>query len=139
MIRALIAALLLAGPAAAKKKLEKPMEWKGAQNGSMTVEHQVVADQKAWEILWVRLGQDAPELDFKKNVAVVVYAGERPTGGWTVEFLDALPARDGGLKVKYRVKGPPPDAFVTQAFTQPWKVRAFPRPRGQVVVEAVAK
>lgn len=139
MVKFILAAALLAGPASAKKKTEKPMEWKGQQNGSMTVEHEVVTDEKAWERLWLRLGKDAPELDFKKFVAVVVFAGERPTGGFSVDFMDPAPVKDGGIKVLYKIKEPAPDSFVTQAFALPWKVRAFPRPRGAVTVEAAKK
>lgn len=143
MIRTLIAALLVAGAAvlpatahAKKRKAEKPMEWKG-QQGPMEAAVETVADAKAWERLWLKIGQDAPDLDFKKFVAVAVFAGEKPTGGFVVEFADTAPAPDGGIKVKWRLKAP--DGFASQAFAQPWKVRAFPRPRGAVVVEGPVK
>jgi len=82
--------------------------------------------------LWLMVGQDAPALDFKKYFAVAVFAGERPSGGWTVEFLEPVP-KGMDLVVRYRIKEP--TGFSTQALTQPWKVRAFPRVRGKVFVE----
>jgi len=124
------AALLFAGPAHAKK--EKPMEWKGQYGGPIDPGTLVAADEGAWARLWLSLGQDAPPLDFKKFFAVAVFAGERPTGGFTVEFLEPAP-KGPDVTVRYRVL--PPSGFATQAIAQPWKVRAFPRVKGQVFVE----
>lgn len=132
MIRLILAALLFAVPAHAKKA-EKPMEWKGQYGGPIDPGTMVAADEGAWTRLWLMVGQDAPPLDFKKYFAVAVFPGERPTGGWTVEFLDPVP-KGPDVVVRYRVKEPA--GFATQAIAQPWKIRAFPRVRGQVFVEA---
>ena len=59
-------------------------------------------------------------------------AGERPTGGYVVDFLDPV-AKGKDVTVRYRVNEP--TGFSTQAVTQPWKVRAFPRVKGKVFVE----
>ena len=57
---------------------------------------------------------------------------ERP-GGFTVEFLE--PVKKGGdLLVRYRLLEP--TGMVTEAFTQPWSARAYPRPKGKILVEA---
>ncbi len=133
MTRILLAALLLAGGAAHAKKTEKPMEWKGQYGGPIDAGTEVAADASAWSRLWMRLGQDAPALDFKKYFAVAVFAGERPTGGFTVEFLEPEP-KGMDLIVRYRIK--PPSGFSTQAIAQPWKVRAVPRVKGKVFLEA---
>lgn len=131
-ILSLAAALLLAAPSQARKA-EKPMEWKGQYGGPIDAGTSVAADAGAWTRLWLQLGQDAPELDFKKYFAVAVFAGERPTGGWTVEFLDPVP-KGMDVVVRYRIKAP--TGFSTQALSQPWKVRAFERVKGKVFVEA---
>jgi hypothetical protein len=134
MIKLALAALLFCVPAhAAKKKAEKPMEWKGQYGGPIDPGTEVAADAAAWTRLWLMVGQDAPELDFKKYFAVAVFAGERPTGGYTVEFLDPVP-KGADVTVRYRIK--PPSDFATQAIAQPWKVRAFPRVSGKVFVVA---
>jgi len=128
----MIAALLIAVSANAKKS-EKPMEWKGQYGGPLEAGAEVAADAGAWTRLWLRLGQDAPPLDFKKYFAVAVFAGERPTGGFTVEFLDPV-SKGADVVVRYRIKEP--TGFTTQALAQPWKVRAFERVKGKVFVEA---
>ncbi len=128
-------ALLFSGSAHAKK--EKPMEWKGQHGGPIDAGTQVATEEGEWTRLWLMLGSDAPPLDFKKFFAVAVFAGERPTGGYTVDFLEPAP-KGADVTVKYRVV--PPSGFTTQAIAQPWKVKAFPRVKGKVfVVPATAE
>jgi hypothetical protein len=130
MIKVMLAALLFAVPAHAKKA-EKPMEWKGQYGGPIDPGTEVAADENQWMRLWLQVGQDAPALDFKKYFAVAVFAGERPTGGYTVEFLDPV-MKGHDVTVRYRVN--PPTGFSTQAIAQPWRIRAFPRVSGKVFV-----
>jgi hypothetical protein len=111
---------------APKKELPK-MEWKGQYGGAPESGHRVITDQKGWEALWRVLGKDAPALDFKTHNAVAVFIGEKPTGGWTAVF-DEPREKDGDTLVSYRIKQP--KGFTTQAFTQPYLVRAFPKPAG---------
>lgn len=108
-------------------------EWRGQYHGDAETSAEVVTNSAQWNRLWRRLDQSAPPLDFTRCCAVVAFAGRRPTGGFTLEFLDAVPQGDD-LLVRWRVRPPAPDAFVTQAFTQPWEVKALPRPKGTVKV-----
>ena len=110
------------------------MEWKGQNGGTVDAEERVVTDANGWSRLWLMIGQDAPPLDFGKYYAVAVFAGERPTGGYVVDFLDPI-NKGKDATVRYRVLTP--TGFTTQAVTQPWKVRAFPRVKGKVFVEAL--
>ncbi len=123
-------------PAASKTaetKMTTTMEWKSQNGGPMEAGAEVAADQAAWERVWMRLGQDAPALDFKRFVGVVVFVGEKPTGGYTAVF-DEPAVKGDDLIVRYRV--PKPSGFTTQAFTRAWKARAFPRPKGRLILEA---
>ena len=128
--------LALLAPAARAAKKEKPMEWKGQYGGSIDAEQRVVTDASGWTRLWLMLGQDAPPLDFTKYFAVAIMAGEKPTGGYTVEFQEPAPV-GMDLTVRYRINDP--SGFSTQAIAQPWKVRAFARVKGKVFVEALKK
>lgn len=121
-------------PAQEKKMTSEPTpEWRSQQGGPQEPGAEVAADQASWERIWMRVGQDAPPLDFKKYVAVMVFVGEKPTGGWSVVF-DPPVIKGDDVVVRYRV--PKPTGFVTQAFTHPWKARAFPRPPGRLILEA---
>jgi hypothetical protein len=108
-------------------------EWKGQHGGPAEAGSIVAADQGAWQRAWKQVGQDAPALDFVKFVGVIVFVGEKPTGGWSPVFDEPV-AKGDDIVVRYRV--PKPTGFTTQAFTQPWKARAYPRPKGRVIVEA---
>ena len=143
----LLLASALAASAAGKKPAPKPdtekktmttpvEEWKGQHGGPLEPGHRLVADSKGWKSLAAQLGMSASSPDFAKSVAVAVFVGERPTGGFSASFDD--PAVQGDdLVVRYRIKKPAPTSFVTQAITQPWKVRVFPRPKGKVLVESL--
>lgn len=138
MIRLIVAGILLSGTAHARnaKKAEKRMEWKGQYGGPIEPGTSVATEEGAWTRLWLVLGQDAPALDFKKYFAVAVFAGEEPMGGYAIEFIEPVP-KGKDVIVRYQIKEP--TGFSTQAITQPWKVRAFPRVAGKVFVEAIGK
>lgn len=137
------AALLLAAATAAAAMGRRPpkgdtmtiQEWKGQMGGPAEGGAQVVADEAAWKAVWRTLGKDAPALDFATHVAVVVFVGERPTGGFTAVF-DEPQAKGDDVVVRWRV--PKPAGFVSQAFAYPWKIRAFPRPKGRLIAEPAA-
>ncbi|MFI5347494.1 MAG: protease complex subunit PrcB family protein [Elusimicrobiota bacterium] len=144
MNKILAAAILLAAATAApamgrKPPVEKKMtiqEWKGQQGGPALHGHQVASDDYAWKGDWKELGQDPPPLDFARFVAVFVYVGHRTTGGYKVVFDEPV-AQGDDLLIRYRI--PKPEGMVTQALTDPWHVRAFPRPKGRVIVEYLVR
>jgi outer membrane receptor protein involved in Fe transport len=64
-------------------------------------------------------GGTPPQVDFAGDSVVILLAGSRPTGGYSVEVRGArLEGRT--LVIDAAVKGPPPDSMVTQAFTSPF-------------------
>jgi hypothetical protein len=71
---------------------------------------------------WAKFAVDTPpRVDFRKNTVVVVFAGERPTGGWSVR-VTGVDKRGSSCAVRYEVKGPPRGAMVTQVITHPYAV-----------------
>lgn len=67
---------------------------------------------------------DAPPVDFTRNVVVFLLAGQRNTGGWSVEPKSVR--MDGSTAViQAEIRGPAPDAIVTQALTYPYAVVAL--------------
>ena len=132
MIKAIVLSTLCAS--LARASTEWPMEWKG-QDAQAPAGVSVLRDAGSWVKLWARLGKKAPFLDFQRFVAVAVFIGERPTGGFSIEFLEPIET-DAGLAVRYRVNSP--TGIATQAFTRPWAVKAYPKPNGEISVEAAA-
>jgi hypothetical protein len=112
------------------------LEWRGQYGGESVPAAEVITNAAQWARLWRRLDKPVPPVDFTVNCAVVAFAGRRPTGGFLIEFLEPRPEGDG-LLIRWRVRRPAPDAYVTQALAQPWRVKLFPRPRGVVKAEQV--
>lgn len=130
MIKLALLFALAAHAAPAKEK--KVMEWKSQHGAPVTASHQLVTDAKGWEALWRVLRKDAPALDFKTHAAVAVFVGERPTGGWTVNFRKPR-IKDGDTLIVYSIDAP--KGFSTQAFTSSYVVRAVAKPaKGRIVV-----
>ncbi len=56
------------------------------------------------------------KIDFKRTAVVAAFAGEKNTGGYSVDI-----AQNAG-KISVKVVAPPKDAMVTQVITSPYKV-----------------
>jgi hypothetical protein len=77
-------------------------------------------------------------IDWDKQMLVVIYGGEQPTGGYSVK-LKSLETKDGKLIVHWKLNSPPPDAIVTQALTYPELLILVDRFDGDVVFDPPAK
>src|SRR5262245_47019071 len=62
-----------------------------------------------------------PTIDWEKQMVIVVTAGAKPTGGYSVEIL-GVEAKDKTLTVRWKLNSPGSDSIVTQAFTHPAQV-----------------
>jgi hypothetical protein len=62
-----------------------------------------------------------PAVDFSRYSVVAIFAGERPTGGWSIR-IKSVEQTERTCVVSYEVKGPPRGAIVTQAITHPYAV-----------------
>lgn len=69
----------------------------------------------------------ASTIDFKKNAVVAGFAGERSTGGWSVEI------RKAGKRVLIDLKSPPKGSMTTQVITYPFKVSLIPLDEGEAL------
>ncbi len=82
-----------------------------------------VADTKETYAQLQNLAKNLPAadaFDFEKFAVIAAFAGEKNTGGFSVEFEGA----DGNFSVK--VKQPPKGAIVTQVITSPYKIVVAP-------------
>jgi hypothetical protein len=63
-------------------------QWRGQYGGFPDFSTTVLRTAAAWDSFWKRMDKAAPQgLDEKKEMAVVVYIGERPTGGYLVRTV----------------------------------------------------
>lgn len=85
----------------------------------------VAFDGKSFRELFARhVGENAlPSVDFSKEAAVLLMAGRRSTGGWSVT-PSAVSVSGDVLVIDAQVSGPGRGGIVTQAITSPWTVIA---------------
>lgn len=67
-----------------------------------------------------------PEIDFKKQTVVFLYAGQKMTGGFSIKVKKVTEHRGESI-VNAEIAGPPPGGMVTQAITHPYVVVAIPK------------
>jgi hypothetical protein len=87
----------------------------------------LIKTEKEWKTLWqahVSISSPpkaVPAVDFDKEMIVVAFSGEKPSGGHRMEIVKI--EEDTGqreLRVIFRETKPPSDAMVTAALTQPY-------------------
>jgi hypothetical protein len=73
-------------------------------------------------------------IDWKKQMVIVVYGGEKPTGGYSVE-VKSLEIKDKKLVVRWKLKSPGADDIVAQVITYPSLTILVDRFDGEVVFD----
>lgn len=86
----------------------------------------VIRDANAWAGFWSELGVgERPAIDFTRNLAVAVSAGQRPTGGYEIAVAGIREA-DGELSIQVVETTPGPNCITTSSPTQPVDVVVVP-------------
>ena len=89
----------------------------------------IIKSEKEWEDLWRfhKRGflpkQSVPCVDFKQDMIVAVFSGEKKTGGYGIEITKIEETREKGEVIVFFLETQPPSkAMVTQALTQPYHI-----------------
>ncbi len=102
---------------------------KGAFSGIQDPKQEVIKDKATWQRIWAqhaKAGEKIPEVDFTKQMVVLVTMGRKRTGGYAIEIVSVKPAGDR-LRVSVQRTSPPPDAMTIQALTAPFHMVAVPK------------
>jgi hypothetical protein len=85
----------------------------------------VVRTAAEWSALWKEhAGNSKPAVvDFTRSMAIGVFAGSRPTAGFSVEVTQ-LETRGAALVVTYHERRPASDEVVAQMLTSPFHIVA---------------
>ena len=100
---------------------------KGEYSGIITREQFVIESQDEWEEFWSRHGSAEfptpmlPQVDFSEERVVVVFSGEKPTGGYSIEITKVELDKDE-VTIFFEEVSPEPGQPVTEALTQPFHI-----------------
>ena len=131
-----LAGLLALLPGCVQADTSPAADWQGAQAQSKVAESLVAQDDAGWQRLWQKIGQNSPMSLPAGKTAVAVFAGQKRTGGYSVEFTGVTREKDH-TTVTYRIKKPRFDQMVTQVLTAPYAVMLVPQSDKPVVLEEV--
>ncbi len=122
------------------------VQWRTYMQGERTLikgfETHVVFNEGAWQKLWQRMtGRDpstaARDIDWNKDVLVVICLGQRNTGGYRVAVQGMTQKDASTILVKFYETAPAPGTVVPEALTQPYVIAKVQRPVGVFQFEKV--
>ena len=98
-------------------------DWFGARSAAAMDIMVTARDERAWSVLWQLVDKDLRPGDLPEGaMAVGIFLGQRPSGGYTVAF-ESVSVVDGQVVARYLETAPPPGSIVTQGLTAPYAVR----------------
>ncbi|MBY0551960.1 MAG: protease complex subunit PrcB family protein [Candidatus Obscuribacterales bacterium] len=108
----------------------------GWNSGITTAAREVISDDARWQKVYkkhsnVRPQPPAPDVDFRKEMIVAVFMGQRSSGGYSIR-VTRVERRDGATYVYYTNYNPPPGSFTTAAMSAPYHLVKVPRYTGPV-------
>jgi len=112
---------------------------KGTCSGYPTANRMVINNTVEWVDIWQQHCSDqippppVPDVDFTQYQVVAVFAGEKPTGGYSVEITN-VEATNSQLVTIVKSYEPQADDIVTEAFTHPHHIIKIPRMTVEEVV-----
>ena len=105
---------------------------KAAFSGIQDPKHEVIKDKAAWEAVWARHVANTkgavprPEVDFSKDMVILVAMGRQNTGGYSIQ-VSSVQTKGDTLEIAVTRTTPPPGTMVIQALTAPVHMVAVPR------------
>jgi hypothetical protein len=94
----------------------------------------VVRTAEEWRALWREHagGGRPPEVDFDRRTVLAVFAGSRPTAGWSISIRGVTPEGEG-VRVAVAESRPAGDQIAAQILTAPFQIVSVPRFTGPAV------
>ena len=117
------------GEAAVVKDDGKRRALASGNDGPSTAGEIVASSPEEWQEKWTASGAtieapDVSEVDFEREVAVGIFAGEKSSGGWKIDPDIAVKVQGRFASVTYAVVGPGDGCQSSQALTSPYLVLA---------------
>jgi len=97
-------------------------QWSGQQGGTQSAGDRILRTAEEWQRVWQQVRREPPRSpDLAREIGIAVFLGERATGGYTVEVVDAQ-VQGENYVVTFRETSPGPGDMTTQALTAPWAI-----------------
>jgi hypothetical protein len=119
---------------------------RGTDSGYQSASQMVIDNSERWNDLWQQHTYNTeppppvPRVDFTRYSVVAVFAGEQPTGGYSVEILSVetsgSPTQEQ-LTITVQHRQPSAGDFVTEALTYPYHMIRMPKIDGRVVFKHI--
>ena len=98
-------------------------------DGPTTAGEIVAKSAEEWQEKWTASGATTPppdvaDVDFEREVVVGLFAGEKPSGGWSIDPDVDVKVQGRFGSVNYTVVGPGDGCQTSQALTAPYLVLA---------------
>ena len=111
---------------------------RGADSGYQSVSQIVIDNSEQWSNLWQQHTYNTeppppvPQVNFNSYSIVAVFAGEQPTGGYSVEILSVETSssqtkEQGAIIITVQYCQPSAGDFVTEALTYPCHLIRIPK------------
>jgi hypothetical protein len=120
---------------------------RGTDSGYQSASQIMVIDNsEQWNDLWqqhtcnTEPPPPVPRMDFTRHSVVAVFAGEQPTGGYSVEILSAETSGSQTqvqLRITVQHRQPSAGDFVIEALTYPYHMIRIPKIEGRVVFKDI--
>ncbi|NJL78427.1 MAG: protease complex subunit PrcB family protein [Richelia sp. RM2_1_2] len=118
---------------------------KGTNCGYEIAERRLIDSPEEWSEVWQQFTSDTipapsvPEIDFLSNQVIAVFAGNKPTGGYSVEILaventSSTSLDESSLELTVEFREPQPGEIVTEEITQPYHIIKVPQINARKVV-----
>lgn len=121
---------------------------RGSDSGYQSASQMVIDNSEQWIDCWQQHTSNAepplpvPQVDFTRYSVVAVFAGEKPSGGYSVEILSAETSGSqtqerSAIAITVQHRQPEAGDFVTEALTYPYHMIRIPKIDGKVVFKHV--
>ncbi len=119
---------------------------RGTDSGYQSASQMVIDNSEQWIDLWqlhtynTEPPPPVPQVDFTRYSVVAVFAGEKPTSGYSVEILSVETSGSQTkeqLAITVQYRQPEAGDFVTEALTYPYHIIRIPKIDGKVVFKHI--
>ena len=111
---------------------------KGAFSGYQQPAHLVITNETQWAEVWKKHSvqekpaRPLPKVDFEKETVLFIAAGQKTTGGYSVE-ISRVADIAGQTAVFLKTRTPKPGGIQLQSLTAPFHIVAIPKVKGPLM------